>query len=86
LRGAWAAEIRARAKASFGVSQGANEAVWLAHATSWQRRMAPKIALDDPRLDDSVLLDALKSPALYVGALGPRVNQAKATSGSNCSA
>lgn len=30
----------------------------------------------DPRLDDMVLLEALKSPAFYVGALGSRVNNA----------
>ncbi|HEY0720213.1 MAG TPA: XdhC family protein [Gammaproteobacteria bacterium] len=28
----------------------------------------------DPKLDDMVLLDALKSPAFYVGALGSRLN------------
>ncbi len=28
----------------------------------------------DPKLDDMVLLEALKSPAFYVGALGSRVN------------
>jgi xanthine dehydrogenase accessory factor len=31
----------------------------------------------DPKLDDLVLLEALKSPAFYVGALGSRANQAK---------
>jgi xanthine dehydrogenase accessory factor len=31
----------------------------------------------DPKLDDMVLLEALKSPAFYVGALGSRGNQAK---------
>ncbi len=31
----------------------------------------------DPKLDDMVLLEALKSPAFYVGALGSRVNTAK---------
>lgn len=31
----------------------------------------------DPKLDDMVLLEALKSPAFYVGALGSRSNQAK---------
>ena len=30
----------------------------------------------DPKLDDLVLLEALKSPAFYVGALGSRSNQA----------
>jgi xanthine dehydrogenase accessory factor len=28
----------------------------------------------DPKLDDMVLLEALKSPAFYVGALGSRIN------------
>jgi xanthine dehydrogenase accessory factor len=31
----------------------------------------------DPKLDDMALLEALKSPAFYVGALGRRVNTAK---------
>ncbi|PWF23867.1 XdhC family protein [Corticimicrobacter populi] len=31
----------------------------------------------DPKLDDMALLEALKSPAFYVGALGSRVNQEK---------
>ena len=31
----------------------------------------------DPKLDDLALLEALKSPAFYVGALGSRVNNAK---------
>lgn len=31
----------------------------------------------DPKLDDLVLLEALRSPAFYVGALGSRVNTAK---------
>ena len=31
----------------------------------------------DPKLDDLALLEALKSPAFYVGALGSRVNTAK---------
>jgi len=31
----------------------------------------------DPKLDDMALLEALKSPAFYVGALGSRTNQAK---------
>ena len=31
----------------------------------------------DPKLDDLVLLEALKSPAFYVGALGSRANTAK---------
>ncbi len=31
----------------------------------------------DPKLDDMALLEALKSPAFYVGALGSRANNAK---------
>ena len=31
----------------------------------------------DPRLDDMALLEALKSPAFYVGALGSRANNAR---------
>ena len=31
----------------------------------------------DPKVDDMALLEALKSPAFYVGALGSRVNTAK---------
>ena len=31
----------------------------------------------DPKLDDMALLEALKSPAFYIGALGSRVNNAK---------
>jgi len=31
----------------------------------------------DPKLDDMALLEALKSPAFYVGALGSRVNNAR---------
>jgi xanthine dehydrogenase accessory factor len=31
----------------------------------------------DPKLDDMALLEALKSPAFYVGALGSRANTAK---------
>jgi xanthine dehydrogenase accessory factor len=31
----------------------------------------------DPKLDDMALLEALKSPAFYVGALGSKVNNAK---------
>jgi xanthine dehydrogenase accessory factor len=31
----------------------------------------------DPKLDDLALLEALKSPAFYVGAIGSRLNQAK---------
>ena len=31
----------------------------------------------DPKLDDLALMEALASPAFYVGAIGSRVNQAK---------
>jgi xanthine dehydrogenase accessory factor len=31
----------------------------------------------DPKLDDLALMEALQSPAFYVGAIGSRVNQAK---------
>ena len=31
----------------------------------------------DPKLDDLALMEALKSPAFFVGAIGSRVNQAK---------
>ena len=31
----------------------------------------------DPKLDDMVLLEALKSPAFYIGALGSRGNTVK---------
>ena len=31
----------------------------------------------DPKLDDLALMEALKSPAFYVGAIGSRANQAK---------
>ena len=31
----------------------------------------------DPKLDDLALMEALTSPAFYVGAIGSRVNQAK---------
>jgi xanthine dehydrogenase accessory factor len=31
----------------------------------------------DPKLDDLALIDALRSPAFYVGALGSRANQKK---------
>jgi xanthine dehydrogenase accessory factor len=34
-------------------------------------------ASHDPKLDDMALLEALKSPAFYVGALGSKVNTAK---------
>jgi xanthine dehydrogenase accessory factor len=31
----------------------------------------------DPKLDDLALMEALTSPAFYVGAIGSRINQAK---------
>jgi len=31
----------------------------------------------DPKLDDLALLEALRSPAYYVGAIGSRANQSK---------
>jgi xanthine dehydrogenase accessory factor len=31
----------------------------------------------DPKLDDLALMEALKSPAFYVGALGSRLNSSK---------
>ena len=31
----------------------------------------------DPKLDDLALMEALRSPAFYVGAIGSRANQAK---------
>jgi xanthine dehydrogenase accessory factor len=31
----------------------------------------------DPKLDDMALLEALKSPAFYIGALGSKINNAK---------
>jgi xanthine dehydrogenase accessory factor len=31
----------------------------------------------DPKLDDLALMEALKSPAFYVGAIGSRANQSK---------
>jgi xanthine dehydrogenase accessory factor len=31
----------------------------------------------DPKLDDLALMEALKSPAFYVGAIGSRANNAK---------
>ncbi len=31
-----------------------------------------QVLVCDPRLDDMALLEALQSPAFYVGALGPR--------------
>ncbi|MBA3598227.1 MAG: XdhC family protein [Methylibium sp.] len=69
-----------------------NEAtVWDVPGTHFSRSMPDDLALElqldphsavvalthDPKLDDMVLLEALKSPAFYVGALGSRGNTAK---------
>jgi len=40
------------------------------------RRTAVVALTHDPKLDDMVLLEALKSPAFYIGALGSRGNTA----------
>jgi xanthine dehydrogenase accessory factor len=37
-------------------------------------RLAVVALTHDPKLDDMVLLEALKSPAFYVGAIGSRLN------------
>lgn len=41
------------------------------------RRSAVVAATHDPRLDDMALMEALKSDAFYVGALGSKTNNAK---------
>src|SRR5438477_8253976 len=46
-------------------------------AMNLDERCAVVALTHDPKLDDLVLLEALKSPAFYVGALGSRVNTAK---------
>ncbi len=65
--------------------------VWDVPGTRFSRSMPDDLALElqldphsavvalthDPKLDDMVLLEALKSPAFYVGALGSRGNTAK---------
>ena len=59
--------------------------------TTFSKRMPDEVVLElhldphsavvalthDPKLDDLVLLEALKSPAFYIGALGSRGNTAK---------
>jgi xanthine dehydrogenase accessory factor len=64
---------------------------WDVPGTSFSKAMPDDLALEmqldphaavvavthDPKLDDMVLLEALKSPAFYVGALGSRSNTAK---------
>ena len=41
------------------------------------RRSAVVALTHDPKLDDLALMEALKSPAFYVGAIGSRLNNAK---------
>ncbi len=64
---------------------------WDVPGTNFSKAMPDDLALElqldphsavvavthDPKLDDMVLLEALKSPAFYVGALGSRGNSAK---------
>ena len=64
---------------------------WDVSGTTFSKAMPDDLALElqidphsavvaltrDPKLDDMVLLEALKSPAFYIGALGSRVNTAK---------
>ena len=64
---------------------------WDVPGTTFSKAMPDDLALEiqldphaavvavthDPKLDDLVLLEALKSPAFYVGALGSRGNTAK---------
>ena len=64
---------------------------WDVPGTSFSKAMPDDLAIEmqldphaavvavthDPKLDDLVLLEALKSPAFYVGALGSRGNTAK---------
>ena len=67
------------------------ETTWNVPGTLFSRAMPDDLALEmqldphaavvalthDPKLDDLVLLEALKSPAFYIGALGSRGNTAK---------
>ncbi|MCC7039590.1 MAG: XdhC family protein [Burkholderiales bacterium] len=48
-----------------------------AQAMQLDERCAVVALTHDPKLDDLALLEALKSPAFYVGALGSRANNAK---------
>ncbi len=64
---------------------------WDVPGTTFSKAMPDDLALEmqldphtavvavthDPKLDDLVLLEALKSPAFYIGALGSRGNTAK---------
>ena len=49
----------------------------LANALQLDPHTAVVAVTHDPKLDDLVLLEALKSPAFYIGALGSRGNTAK---------
>ncbi|HEY8622703.1 MAG TPA: XdhC family protein [Casimicrobiaceae bacterium] len=46
-------------------------------AMTLDERCAVVALTHDPKLDDMALMEALKSPAFYVGALGSRANNAK---------
>ena len=46
-------------------------------AMKLDERCAVVALTHDPKLDDMALMEALKSPAFYVGALGSRANNAK---------
>jgi xanthine dehydrogenase accessory factor len=46
-------------------------------AMNLDERCAVIALTHDPKLDDLALMEALKSPAFYVGALGSRANNAK---------
>jgi xanthine dehydrogenase accessory factor len=46
-------------------------------AMQLDKRCAVVALTHDPKLDDLALMEALKSPAFYVGALGSRANNAK---------
>ena len=47
------------------------------HEMKLDERCAVVALTHDPRLDDMALMEALKSPAFYVGALGSRANNAR---------
>jgi xanthine dehydrogenase accessory factor len=47
------------------------------HSMQLDKRSAVIALTHDPKLDDLALMDALKTPAFYVGALGSRVNNEK---------
>jgi xanthine dehydrogenase accessory factor len=46
-------------------------------AMNLDERCAVVALTHDPKLDDLALMEALKSPAFYIGALGSRANNAK---------